>query len=553
VAAIGTQGAVRDLSVVSVQVGGYAYLRTPVTLRAKVAGTGFEGRAVDVELLRDGAVVRTQAVELGEDGRADVAFEITPAEAGRFAWAVRVPSYDGDAVPGNNELPVVLRVVRDEIRVLQVAGAPSWDVKFLRRFLKGDPSVDLVSFFILRTMDDADAQRWRNDELSLIQFPYVDLFTEEIGTFDLVIFQNFDYEEFFGRGQAQQLLANVADHITKDGRGFVMIGGDRSFDLGGYADTPLANVLPVTVSATERAPAEAPFRPTLTPSGSRHPVTRLVPDPAESEAWWGRLHPLDGVHRGIAPVPGATVLLEHPTEKGTDGTPVPVVAVREAGRGRAMALPVDTSWRWSLSEAAEGRGNQAYLRFWKSAMRWLVKDPTAERVTVEPERDNVALGETARLVVRARDASFEPVQDADVEVGVVIDGQRLVFAATTGEAGEAVVEVPATRRGAHRVSAVVRQGRQTLGESETVYAVTSRDPELDEVAPDPAFLSWFAARSGGRYFAPGEQGDILRDDSADRTAWDRKEVAVWRSPAVVLWIVGFAGLAWIVRRRSGLR
>ena len=47
-----------------------------------------------------------------------------------------------------------------------------------------------------------------------------------------------------------------------------------------------------------------------------------------------------------------------------------------------MALTVDTSWRWSLSEAAEGRGNQAYLRFWKNALRWLMKDNTVSRVTV---------------------------------------------------------------------------------------------------------------------------------------------------------------------------
>ena len=48
-----------------------------------------------------------------------------------------------------------------------------------------------------------------------------------------------------------------------------------------------------------------------------------------------------------------------------------VLAVAEAGEGRAMALTVDTSWRWSFTEAAEGRGNQAYLRFWKNSFQFL--------------------------------------------------------------------------------------------------------------------------------------------------------------------------------------
>lgn len=553
VAAVGTPGAIRDLSVVSVDSGGYAYLRTPVEIRARIAGPGFEGRSVTARLLKDGARVQERAVELDEEGQAEVAFEITPTEAGRSAWSVQVPSYEGDAVPGNNELPFVLRVVRDRIRVLQVAGAPSWDVKFLRRFLKGDPSVDLVSFFILRTREDAESRRWSDQELSLIQFPYRDLFTTEIETFDLVIFQNFDYTEFFHPAEVDQLLENVRAHVMEGGHGFVMVGGDRSFDLARYGQTPLREVLPVALAPEPTAPSEEAFRPALTEAGGRHPVTRLVADPVDNQAWWARLHPLDGVHRGVGRRSGATVLLEHPEVDGIDGMPAPVVAVREAGRGRAMALTVDTTWRWSLSEAAAGRGNQAYLRFWKQAMRWLVKDATAERVTVEPERENVALGEPARLVIRARDAGFLPVEGADVEVEVRRGVEQQPAAGRTNADGELVVEVPSEVRGAHRVRAVVRRGQEVLGEAETVYAVSSRDPELEEVTPDPAFLKWLAERSGGRFYPPGQQGEVLRDETADRTAWDRHEVALWRSPLLMSWIAGFGGLAWLVRRRAGLR
>ncbi len=553
VVGVGSKGAVRDLAVVGVEAGGYAYLRTPVSLEARLSGSGFEGQTVRAELLRDGAVVRSQDVTLDDAGQATVTFKVVPQEAGRSAWAVRVPTYDGDAVPGNDELPLVLRVVRDQIRVLQVAGSPSWDVKFLRRFLKGDPSVELVSFFILRTWDDARASRWGDDELSLIAFPYRDLFTSEIGNFDLVVFQNFDYREFFGQGEAAELLQNVRDQVVEGGHGFVMVGGDRSFDLGGYGTTPLAELLPVQVASAERPPVVEPFQPTLTAAGARHVVTRMTADPVENEAWWARLHPVDGTHRGIATRPGATVLLEHPSAKGDDGKPLPVVAVREAGKGRAMALAADSSWRWSLSEAAEGRGNQAYLRFWKQAIRWLIQDPTAERVTIDPERDNVPLGQPARLVVRARDAGFQLLGDARVELTIRRGTDEQVLSGVTGPEGEAVFEVPSTHRGAHRVHASVLRGSDRVGEADTVYAVTSRDPELEEVAPDHAYLRWLAGRSGGTFLSASERGAIARDPSADRTAWDRKEVALWRAPILMLWIAGFAGVAWIVRRRGGLR
>ena len=120
-------------------------------IRAHVQGSGFENKRVPVRLERDGSPISERTVQLDEQGRGEVAFNIRPDDVGRFTYEVSVPVYENDAVPSNNRSPVVIRVVRDRIRVLQVAGAPSWDVKMLRRFLKGDPLVDLVSFFILRT------------------------------------------------------------------------------------------------------------------------------------------------------------------------------------------------------------------------------------------------------------------------------------------------------------------------------------------------------------------------------------------------------------------
>ena len=123
------------------------------------------------------------------------------------------------------------------------------------------------------------------------------------------------------------------------------------------------------------------FRPVLTPEGERHPVTRLVADPAENRAWWSRMREMDGTNvvRGVKN--RAAVLLAHPTLTDIAGAPLPVLAAWESEKGRAMALTVDASWRWSLSEAAEGRGNQAYLRFWKNSLRWLMQDAATARVT----------------------------------------------------------------------------------------------------------------------------------------------------------------------------
>lgn len=546
---VGTAGSTADLAVREVTTGGFAFLRSPFTIDATLVGAGYEGRTVRATLLRDGTPVTEQSVRLDAEGRGVASFDVTPDRVGRFAYEVRVPDYEDDVVPANNHLPVVVRVVRDKVRVLQVAGSPSWDVKVLRRFLKGDPSVDLVSFFILRTNQDLDAG-WRGQELALIEFPYEKLFSDELDSFDLVIFQNFDYEPYF-RYASSELLEGIARYV-EEGHAFAMVGGDRSFDLGSYANTGLARVLPVSLTGASGRGAvdEAPFTPTLTSEGARHPVTRLVSSTEENAEWWGRLHALDGTNVVGGPTPDAAVLLAHPR---LGGGSMPVLAVREAGEGRTLSLTVDSSWRWSFSEAAEGRGNQAYLRFWKNAIRWLIADPSTARVTVETGRENYAAGESVRIVVRARDEGFAPLAGAAVEVLVEGRGKPVTRRATTGPDGEVAVEVPASQSGPHRVTAVVTVGEEDVGDDATVYAVSTRDRELDEVVPDSTFLARLGPAADGRTYAAGESGPVVLDPGATRVVWDRRETPIWRAPLLALLIGLAAGGAWLVRRRAGLR
>lgn len=546
---VGDGEGLRDLSVRSVDSGGFAFLRSEFTLTAEILGVGFEGRSLNATLLRDGAPVTEVPVMLDAQGRGEARFTVRPDRAGRFSYAVQVPVFEGDAVPANNGLPVVVRVVRDRIRVLQVAGHPSWDVKFLRRFLKGDPSVDLVSFFILRTQEDITHQ-YEDRELSLIEFPYEKLFTTDLRDFDLVVLQNFDPEPYFKR-QSDFLLGELQRYVAEDGHALVMVGGDRSFDLGGYVGTPIEGILPLRMGAPGAKVSEDRFRPVLTEEGARHPITRLVGDLDENATWWERLHEMDGTNVLAGAHPEATVLLEHPTLRAADGAPLPVLAVREAGRGRTMALTVDASWRWSFSEAAAGRGNQAYLRFWKNAFRWLMADIGTQRVTVDTPRENYTVGDTVRVVSRVRDPGFAPLPDAEVTVRLTRDGRVTEHVGRTDRDGEWVLELPAEHRGAHRVEAGVTGVDHEP--AETVFAVTARDPELDELLPDAAFLEWLAARTGGTWNPPGAFAPPARDPEAGRTVWDRRETPLWRAPGLLGGVLLLAGLAWWVRRRGGAR
>jgi len=548
---VGSGEQARDVAITGLETGGFAFLRQPFTITAKVSGQGFAGFEVPVTLTRDGKVIGAQSVTLDDEGLGEVWFQIKPDRVGRFSFEVSAPVWEGDAVPANNNMHVAVRVVRDRMRILQVCGAPSFDQKFLRLFLKQDPSVDLVSFFILRTNDDMNSG-YDNDELSLIPFPYERLFDEQLWTFDVVIFQNFDYEPFF-QHNSDLLLGNLAQFVRDEGHAFVMMGGDRSYDLGDYGISPLTDILPVMLNVPEPRISEAPFQPLLTDAGRVHPVTRLLGDPQENQGLWERLSPLDGLNLSAGLAPGSAALLNHPTELTASGAPMPALAVREVGLGRTMAIMGDSSWRWVMTEAAGGHGNQAYLRFWKNSLRWLIQDPEAQPVQIEASRENYRVGDTVRLVVQVRDVGFEPQEGAAVTGTIQGPGESVSFDALTDAFGEAIIEVPAGDRGSYRVSVSGSNAGFAVGSAATVFAVTERDPELDEVASDTRFLAALAAATSGKHYTPDDYGRPLTDAAAGRKVLDRVETPLWRAPGLLALAGLLLGLSWILRRRSGYR
>jgi hypothetical protein len=217
-----------------------------------------------------------------------------------------------------------------------------------------------------------------------------------------------------------------------------------------------------------------------------------------------------------------------------------------------MALTIDASWRWSFSEAAEGRGNQAYLRFWKNALRWLVADPDDRRVVVSPTRENVLLGDEVRVVLSVRDAGFEPVADEVVTVRVRLpNGQEEPFELVTDATGEATLVWPTTMSGAHRVLAQVGVG--VAGQAQSVFAVSAREPEFEEMVPDGMFLRSLVASFGDNatFRGPGNLEPPLVSEDSSRQLIERKETSLATIPWVAVWFGLFASLAWMVRRRGG--
>ncbi len=546
-----------DLSIADVRMDPVGFVGDPVETEVTVHREGLATPSVPVTLLRNGRVVAEQTARFGATGDARVRFEFVPDRVGRTVYRVSVPQYDGDAVPDNNARDVLLEVTRGRMRILLVCGRPTWDERFLRRTLQKDPSVDLISFFILRTLTDLPLSS--SDELSLIPFPTQELFENHLPSFDVVIFQNFDH----GPYEVSAHLPRIRDWV-KGGGAFVMVGGDLSFASGGYAGTAVEEILPVTLPPGDRASPElldtAAFRPVLTEEGARHPVTMLGPAGPENVRAWQALVPLEGVNLLAGPAPGAVVLLEHPSLHAASGGHTPLVAAREVGRGRTLAVATDSQWRWAFEQAEAGGDPREYELFWDNAMRWLTHDPALERLRVFTDGDRTVPGAKIDVRLELRDRSFRPANGESVSLELVpMDGGPAVASSTgvVDEAGSFRAAMRAPPPGAYRIVAhatlAPREGlpAEELTAEEVILSMGATE-ELAVLAPRPGVLRSIARATKGRFVhADVDLGTLPIPPPRAARVESREDAPLLERAWFLALVVALLAAEWAVRRRWG--
>jgi uncharacterized membrane protein len=543
---VGGEG-VKDLAMERVEVDDFAFVRNTVEVSAVLRVHGLGGVEVPVVLKREGRVIASRVVRIQGPGAYPVHFSFSPDHTGHFVYTIEAPVLSDEAVAGNNVLSFPIKVIRDRVRVLLVVGHPSWDVRFLRGLLKQDPNIDLVSFFILRTSSDSP-QVLGDDELSLIPFPVHEIFHEQLRTFDLVVLQNFAYDD--RAYQMSQYLAGIADYVH-DGGALVMVGGENSFGEGRYDRTELQAALPVV--PTGLAPAVEPFPARLTEEGQRHPVTAVGFSGDSIARAWSGMPELAGIHV-TRPKPGTQVLLEHPFLKVGEKN-APVVVLGEHGRGRVMAVLADTTWVWSFGSAAGGEAARVYEKFWANAIRWLVRDPDLTPIKMTAEKTSVEPGEPVVVVVSARRPDFGPATGAAISLEVVSASENRAVArqeATAGSDGESRVELGVLPPGAYKLVARVALDGLALGEAYDAVAVRSAGPELADAAPRRSLLEEIASLTGGTL-----QESVARlpriplVDPETVEVGRRKDLPLWDHWAALTLLVFGVGGEWLMRRRWG--
>ena len=291
-----------------------------------------------------------------------------------------------------------------------------------------------MRFTILRPPEKDDLTPLH--ELALIAFPVRELFQVKLREFDLIVF-----DRFANRGLLPPVyLRNIADYVRGGGALLMSVGPEFAGPTS-LASTPLGQILPARpptgAGAAQAALLEQPFRPMVTETGARHPVTEGLPGAnvlgaGLADATWGRWY---RAMRADARA-GSTVM------EGPNGTPLMVLD--RVGEGRVALMLSDHIWLWSRGH--DGGGPQQELL--RRIAHWTMKEPELE------EEDLTARIDQGHLTIVRRSLEAGPPPEITITAP---DGSITRRAPEARGGGRAVVEMAALQAGVWQAA----DGRRT--------------------------------------------------------------------------------------------
>lgn len=508
---------------------------------------GYPDSKVTVSVTEDDRALKTQQFDIKGNESQTVTMEFTPASAGAHRYKFEIKPLDGETTVENNVQETLIEVRDNRPKILYIEGEPRWEYGKMRFSLaKNEKNVTLVS-----SLRSADGKFYRQgvESGSELTTGFPTTIEELFGYHGLIIgsieASFFSYEQ----------LKNIELFAARRGGGVLAIGGARSFDAGKYANSPVADLLPVYLNDQIEEPemqVASNYQATLTARGRTHPVTRLNEDRNLSAKAWAELPPITVPEVLSNSKPGATTVLEARSTNAPNRV-VPLLVEQRYGRGRSMALTTNDTWRWRMELDSK---NTSHETFWRQMLRHLVST-TPDQYEVTAERDVYLASEPINIRADINDKKFDAVTDAQVTAVVTkpsgVTAELPLKISYTGETSSYRNEFPTDELGLYRIEMTARRAGAVLGTASSSLLVTDRTREFFDAAQNVEMLKRIAAETGGKYYPINQAAEMmdeitmLEGKNSERISKD-----LWDMPINFLLIVGLAGAEWFLRKRKGL-
>jgi hypothetical protein len=551
-----------NAQVVSIQAPRSAFKNDPFSVTVEVRAEGLDAAGVRVDLLErfgdaEPSPVDSKTAAPRADGGYDkVVFERKVSRPGAVSYIARIETLPDESVVTDNQKDLIpaMQVLDDQMRVLVVAGGPSYDYRYLVRMLERDSSVNVSTW-----LQSADVAAVRDGDTIITELPTRQ---EELFRYDAIVLIDVDPDEL-----PPTWAAFLVDFVSRHGGGLLLASGHKFTSK--FFRTPkvssIIDILPVVpdpdaeILINDEGQYQLRAWPLIIPDAAiDDPILRQAASTQENFAIWNSLEGVYWHYPVRREKPVATILMRHadPRMQNAFGQHV-LMATQLVGTGRTAFLGFNSTWRWRRDD------EKSFNRFWIQLLRFLVEGKltgAAGRGVFQLSKEQYQIGESVVITVRALDAEMNPLTLPELDLKVIKPAEpsssSLRLSPILGRDGYYQGRLMADRLGSWALELTL-PATATDAAPPVVrqqFNVSQPDLEMRDTAMNRAALQELAARSGGQYF------DVDQADRAAEAIPDGSRRVVAKQPPRPLWdngyvlslLVGLLMIEWILRKKARL-
>ncbi len=555
-----TQGVALKLHDVDVPETIFAGDKISLPIRYAAHGLAKDSKITVTVKLGDKTEVREFDVKLGDDVVNTFEFDVAKGEDTRD---LKVSIAHGPtALKDEMKHPAPLRVLDAQIKVLYIEHAPRFEYRFLHSLLtrgeeekdenkatkrskRFDPTILLVN---------ADPDIFKKSAANKGQkSEFIEKFPKEKDFWDakynLIILGDVS-STYLGKDN----MKLIKQFIDKQG-GLIVISG-RQHMPSTYADTPIAEILPIEFEAPKEKPSmEKPslgYPISLTMLGQGRSMLMLEDTIEENKKTW---ETLPGFYWS-APMTKlkaqAEVLIVNPKAKlGED--PLPLLVMQRPSRGDVLFFATDETWRWRAVKE-----NKYFGRFWRQILYQMggasLAGDTLQRARIELAGGRALLGELTPVYAQLLDKDYKPVDLKEIVADVVSLPKGNVTATIVlhpvdkkNQPGKYVGQLTNEQSGSFEL--------RLKDEDKSVLAYRVQTPpghELSESALNEKVLRTLAQSTGGRFYRETDLPSLAEHVAVQTvTSVQRPELLLWH-PLLLVLFLSLLTIEWVGRKFANL-
>ncbi len=576
---IGTKSPSTDVAITKTSVSYSPFEDAPIRIIANLSSKECQSQKIKVQLLDDtNKIVETVLRDVTQpEQQFQIRFQIRPEETGIAFYQIKttlVSAEHEEVTLSNNQRTIKVDRGRTAHRVLYVSGRPNWEFKFLRRAIEEDEFIQLVGLiriakketkFDFRSRDgeegnalfrgfdeknESDLERYDQPVFVRLNTQHPDELKdgfpktkEELFQYETIIID--DLEAAFFTHDQRELISRF---VSERGGGLVMLGGQESFQKGGYHKTDLSRLLPVYFSQQGAPTDNHDYQFSLTRDGWLQPWMRHHKNEQDEHKRLAEMPHFRTINKADSTKPGASLAAE---VKNSSKAALPAIATQRYGLGRVAAVMIGDLWRWRLKEDSP---TPQLNKSWRQLLRWMTTD-ALEPVDLLVEK-NPNSSDGTILKIRVRDPEFQKRSDHQVELDITTPGKERVKLRAdpiTDQPGIYQSLYLPTQPGGYTLTATVTDPDSKTKRFQGGWV---HDPDVDEfssINPDLAFLQQLAAKSNGEVISAANLDQFVKSlDQRHIPVTEELVTPLWHHPWVLTLVLGCLFGEWSLRRWKGL-